>query len=51
VYLVLSVILKNREVYTFANLARRVIIKGKVSPIPKEEQEPVAPTPEDTTTT
>lgn len=51
VYLALSVILKNSEVYTFANLARRVFIKHKVSPIPKEETEPVAPTPQDTTTT
>ena len=50
VYLGLSVILKNSEVYTFANLLKRVFIKGKVSPIPKEEQEPIAPTPQDTTT-
>ena len=50
VYLGLSIILRNREVYTFGNLIKRVIIKHKVAPIP-EEQEPVAPTPEDTTTT
>ena len=50
VYLGLSVILKNSEVYTFANLLKRVFIKGKVSPIPKEEPEQVSPTPTDTST-
>jgi putative peptidoglycan lipid II flippase len=50
VYLVLSVVLRNREVYTFGSLIKRLLIKHKVAPIP-EEQEPIAPTPEDTTTT
>lgn len=51
VYLGLSVIFKNSEVYTFANLLKRVFIKGKVTPIPEEEPEQVTPTPQDTTTT
>ena len=51
VYLGLSVILKNREFYTFVGLVRRIFVKRKVAPIPEEEQEPVAPTPTDTTTT
>lgn len=50
IYLGLSVILKNREVYTFIGLVRRIIVKRKVAPIPEEEQEPVAPTPTDTPT-
>jgi len=51
IYLGLSVILKNREFYTFVGLVRRILVKRKVAPIPEEEQEPVAPTPTDTTTT
>jgi len=51
VYLGLSVVLKNREVYTFVELIRRIFLKRKVAPIPEEETEPVAPPPTDTTTT
>ena len=50
VYLGISLLLRNREVYTFAKLIKRVFIKRRVAPIPKEEPEPVAPTPTDTTT-
>lgn len=50
-YLVISVILRNQEVYTFVGLIRRIFLRRKVTPIPKEEQEPIAPTPTDTTTT
>jgi putative peptidoglycan lipid II flippase len=50
-YLGLSVLFRNSQVWTFAALVRRVFVKGKVASIPKEEQEPVAPTPTDTTTT
>lgn len=48
VYLGISLLLRNREVYTFARLFKRVFIKRRVTPIPKEEPEPVAPTPTDT---
>lgn len=51
VYLGLSVIFRTKEVFTFFSLVRRVFVKHKVTPIPKEEQEPVAPTPQDTTST
>ena len=51
VYLGLSVVLRNREVYTFVGLIRRIFLKRKVAPIPKEETEPVSPPPTDTTTT
>lgn len=47
VYIGLSLLLKNREVYTFIGLARR-FVKRKVTPIPKEEKETVAPSPQDT---
>ncbi len=49
VYLGLSIVLRNAEVWTFFNYAKRIIVKRKVAPIPEEEQEPVAPTPQDTT--
>lgn len=51
IYLLASLLLKNQEVYTFIRLVKRVFVKGRVSPIPEKEPEPVAPTPQDTTTT
>lgn len=51
IYLGISIILRNQEVYTFVGLVRRIFLRRKVAPIPKEEQEPIAPTPQDTTTT
>ena len=51
VYVILSVILRSKEVYVFFNLLRRTFVKRKISPIPSEESETVAPSPTDTTTT
>jgi putative peptidoglycan lipid II flippase len=48
VYLGISILLRSEQVWTFLNLIKRVLIRGKVSPIPAKEQEPVAPTPRDT---
>lgn len=48
IYFGLSIILKNREVWTFFNLIKRIMVKRKVSPIPSKEPEPVTPTPTDT---
>ncbi|OGM18381.1 murein biosynthesis integral membrane protein MurJ [Candidatus Woesebacteria bacterium RIFCSPHIGHO2_01_FULL_38_10] len=46
VYLGVSLILKNDQVWTFYKLVRRVLLKRRLAPIP-EEQEPVTPTPTD----
>lgn len=51
VYLVLSILLKSDEVWTFFGLVKRTFIKRKVAPIPAREQEPIAPTPTDSTPT
>lgn len=51
IYLGISVLLGNREVWTFAGLIKRVFIKRKVAPIPEKEQEPISPSPTDTTAT
>lgn len=51
VYLVLSILLKSDEVWMFFNLVKRTFIKRKVTPIPAREQEPIAPTPTDSTPT
>jgi putative peptidoglycan lipid II flippase len=47
VYIVLSLILGSKEVFVFFDLVKRIFVKRKVSAIPKEEQEPVAPMPGD----
>jgi putative peptidoglycan lipid II flippase len=51
VFLGSSIILRNAEAWTFFNYAKRIITKRKSAQISKEEQEPVAPTPTDITTT
>ena len=49
VYLGLSILFGSEQVWNFFNLVKRVLGR-KVSPIPKRETEPVAPTPGDSTT-
>lgn len=46
VYLVVSILLRSKEVWYFFNLIGRVI-RRKVEPIPAKESEPVTPTPTD----
>jgi putative peptidoglycan lipid II flippase len=48
IYIGISIILRTKEVWTFFNLAKRVLIRHKVGPVPAKEEEPVAPTPTDT---
>lgn len=48
VYLGVSVLLKNREVFTLLSLVKRVFVKHKISPIPRKEQEMIAPTASET---
>jgi putative peptidoglycan lipid II flippase len=50
IYLVISFILKNDQLWTFVNLIQKVVLRRKVDPVPDEETETVAPTPADTTT-
>ncbi len=50
-YFGISYIFKNEQLASFLDLIRKVLIKRKITPIPKEEPEPVVPTPTDTTTT
>lgn len=47
IYLGLSIILQNAQVWNFFNLVRR-LLGHKVTPIPQKEQEPIAPQPTDT---
>jgi len=49
IYLGLSVLLKTKEIYTFYNLAKRIIVRRKVGTLPAEDQEPVSSTPTDIT--
>lgn len=48
IYLGLSILLRSKEVWTFFNLLKRILIWRKVAPIPEKEQEPIAPVPTDT---
>lgn len=43
VYLAISIFLKSKEVWFFANLIRKVIVTRVLPPIPGKEQEPVTP--------
>ena len=45
IYLVVSIILKSKEVWYFFNLVNRIFVKRKLAPIPAKETEPVAPPP------
>ncbi len=47
VYIGLSVLFKSSEIRIFFNLAKRIFKRQKFSPLPKKEQEVVAPTPTD----
>jgi hypothetical protein len=47
VYIGFSILLGSHEVWNFFSLIKRVFWKHKVTPIPAKEQEPVAPTPTD----
>jgi putative peptidoglycan lipid II flippase len=48
-YLIISIILKVKEVSDFFSLLKRVFIKRKLAPVPSKESETVTPTPTDTT--
>ena len=45
IYLVVSIILKSKEVWYFFNLVSRIFVKRKLAPIPAKEPEPVTPPP------
>jgi len=47
VYLGILVLVRSNEVFTFLNLAKRIIIKRKISPIPQKEEESLALTPKE----
>ena len=47
VYLIVAMLLRTKEVWTFFNLINRVYQKGKISTIPAEEKETVSPPPQD----
>ncbi len=47
-YIGISIALGSREVWVFFNLIKRVFVGHKLSPIPKKEEETVAPTTSDT---
>jgi len=49
IYLGLSLAFGSNEIWTFLGLLKRIFIRRKVTPIPKKETEPIAPTPGDTT--
>ncbi len=51
VYLGIAIILKQKEVWVFFNLIKRILIKRKVAPVPAKKQEPITPTQTDTTAT
>lgn len=48
IYLLVLVLLRSNEVYVFFNQFKKLVLRRKLTPIP-QEQEPVAPTPMDTT--
>lgn len=49
VYLVVSILLKSKEVWYFFNLLAR-LVKRNVEPIPAKEREPISPPPSDSQT-
>lgn len=49
VYLGLAIILGTKEVWIFFDMIKKIFVKRRVAPIPTKEQEPVAPTPIDST--
>lgn len=49
IYLVLSLLLKSKELKYFVSLLKRFWIKKQVGPVPVKESEPVSPTPTETT--
>jgi putative peptidoglycan lipid II flippase len=49
-YVVLSVLLKSKELYYFVDQLKRLLISQKISPIPNKEVESVAPEPNDSNT-
>lgn len=51
VYLGIAILLKQKEVWIFFNLLKRILIKHKMTPIPAKKQEPITPTQTDTTAT
>lgn len=48
VYLLISLLLKTKEVYSLFNLVKRMVVKGKVGGLSSDEKELVSPTPTDT---
>lgn len=48
VYLGLAIILRQKEVWVFFDLLKRILVKGKIPPMPMKKQEPVTPTQTDT---
>jgi hypothetical protein len=48
-YIALSVVMRSKQVWNFFNLVKRILFRKKVLGIPSKEQEPIAPTPTDTT--
>lgn len=51
VYLIVLIILRSQEVWEFIGYAKRLLVKRKISPIPNTEEEQIAPSPTDTTST
>lgn len=47
-YAGISAALRSEEIWVFYNLIRRLFLKRKVASIPSKEQEPISPTPIDT---
>ena len=47
VYMAISILLGSEQVWNFLNLAKRILVKRKVSPVPAREQETVSPSPTD----
>jgi putative peptidoglycan lipid II flippase len=48
-YILFSILLHSKQVWNFFNILKRIFSKKEVATIPKKEQEPVAPTPTDST--
>jgi len=49
IYVLISLILKTKELWTFANLMKRVFVKRSFGTISLKEKEPVSSTPTETT--
>ena len=47
-YIGLSIAFGSKEVWVFFNQVKRVFVRHQVAPIPKKEEEQVAPPPSDT---